>query len=52
MTIKNWVLEKTSEFEKKNPEFWKTSGFLKKPEIWKKKSEFKKKMSFEKIWVF
>ena len=37
MTIKNWVLEKTSEFEKKNPEFWKTSGFLKKPEIWKKK---------------
>ena len=35
-------------WKKKNPEFWKTSGFLKKPEIWKKKSEFKKNMSFEK----
>ena len=35
-------------WKKKNPEFWKTSGFLKKPEIWKKQSELKKNMSFEK----
>ena len=33
---------------KKNPQFWKTSGFLKKPEIWKKQSEFKKKHEFWK----
>ena len=48
MTIKNWVLEKTSEFEKKNPWVLKNIWVFEKTWDLKKKSEFKKNMSFEK----
>ena len=52
MTIKNWVLEKTSEFEKKTLSFEKHLGFWKNLRFEKKNLSLKKDMRFEKKpWV-
>ena len=48
MTIKNWVLEKTSEFEKKTLSFEKRLGFWKNLRFEKNNLSLKKNMSFEK----